>query len=327
MPDYPSLKYRAELQRVMPGSESGNSSSLREALFRFAASSVGSVVAETVTLPTDVAKTRLQVQTDARYSGFANCLITIRREEGTRALWKGLAPALLRQVCYSSLSLVLYEPVRNGYGTLFRAAGLANQDNSGKPSFLERLLAGGTAGALSISVFNPTEVLKTKIMTSSTQLTMREVIREVYAKDGLRGFWAGISPNISRTFLVNAAELGTYDQAKSTLVPYVGDGFVSFLGASATAGLASALTSTPVDVVKTRMMNMAGGQQAYSSMASGLVTIAREEGAAALYKGFIPIFVRKLVWCSSFFVVYEFARKEMRDKFPGTGTVSDSPGQ
>ena len=71
--------------------------SVQEALFRFAASSAGSVVAETVTLPTDVAKTRLQVQTDGRYSGFADCLRTISKEEGATALWKGIAPALLRQ--------------------------------------------------------------------------------------------------------------------------------------------------------------------------------------------------------------------------------------
>ena len=57
---------------------------------------------------------------------------------------------------------------------------------------------------------------------------------------------------------------------------------------------------------------MAGGHQAYSSMASGLVTIGREEGPSALYKGFLPIFIRKVIWCSSFFVVYEMARKEMR---------------
>ena len=99
---------------------------------------------------------------------------------------------------------------------------------------------------------------------------------------------------------------------KTMMIPYVGDGFLAFLGASATAGLASAITSTPVDVVKTRMMNMAGAKQVYSSMASGLVTIARDEGPSALYKGFFPIFVRKVAWCSSFFVVYEFARQEMR---------------
>ena len=35
----------------------------------------------------------------------------------------------------------------------------------------------------------------------------------------------GLEPNVARTFLVNAAELGTYDEAKSHLVPVLGDGF------------------------------------------------------------------------------------------------------
>eukprot|EP00750_Incisomonas_marina_P030732 INCI7645.1.p1 GENE.INCI7645.1~~INCI7645.1.p1 ORF type:complete len:334 (+),score=57.64 INCI7645.1:101-1102(+) len=298
-----------------------------EATYRFAASSFGAMIAETLTLPTDVAKTRLQVQGKARhaaaevgsgsvgkvrplYTGFADCLRSIHRDEGAAALWKGLAPALIRQVCYSSLSLVLYEPVRNGYGHLFQKLGV---HNDGKPTFLERLLAGGTAGALAITVFNPTEVIKTQIMTHEGKQTMRGVMKRVFQRDGISGFWAGLSPNIARTFLVNAAELGTYDEAKQLLIPHVGDNFLAFLGASAIAGLASAVVSTPSDVVKTRMMNSAGGTRAYSSMFAGVVDIARHEGPLALYKGFAPIFVRKIMWCSTFFLVYEELRMAIRN--------------
>ena len=281
----------------------------QESVLRFASSSIGALIAETVTLPTDVAKTRMQVQTTLRYTSLRHCLATMKKEEGIAALWKGLEPALLRQVCYSGLSLVLFEPVRNGYSTLF------NSKEGAEPSFLERLLAGGTAGALSITVFNPTEILKTQIMTSTTPQTMSSVVKRVYAKEGIGGFWAGLSPNISRTFLVNAAELGTYDQAKSMLIPYVGEGFAAFLGASTVAAFASATVSTPADVVKTRMMNMTGDKTAvqYKGMLDGLIRTAREEGGMALYKGFTPILVRKVVWCSVFFPVYEMSRKAMRD--------------
>ena len=60
------------------------------------------------------------------------------------------------------------------------------------------------AGAIAISVFNPTEVLKTQIMTNEGNETMRGVVRRVLATDGILGFWAGLAPNITRTFLVNA---------------------------------------------------------------------------------------------------------------------------
>lgn len=271
-----------------------------DALVRFCASSGAALVAETCTLPIDVAKTRLQVQqAEAEYTGMVDCWRHIVRDEGAAACWKGLAPALVRQVCYSSLSLVLYEPIRK-----------VLTPGDGEATFLQRLLAGGTAGALAITVFNPTEVLKTKMQTSRGSVTpsMASVLARVYRLDGLPGFWAGLQPNVARTFLVNAAELGTYDEAKQRLIPHLGDNPAAHIGASGIAGVASACTSTPADVVKTRLMNSAGGGAQYKGVVDAFVTIAREEGLGALYKGFSPIVVRKVVWCTIFFVSYEKSR-------------------
>ena len=176
---------------------------------RLFASSIGSIVAECVTLPTDVAKVRLQIQKievggSARYDGLTGCIRTIAAEEGAGALWKGLTPALLRQVCYTGLAMVIYEPIRN-----------AITNGSESPSFLQRLLAGGTAGALSITCFNPTEVLKTQIQTATESKSMISVIRRILKNEGIVGFWAGLYPNVTRTFLVNAAELGTFVKVRT----------------------------------------------------------------------------------------------------------------
>jgi hypothetical protein len=53
---------------------------------------------------------------------------------------------------------------------------------------------------------------------------------------------------------------GCYDQAKTTLQTTFGfgEGVTTHFSASTIAGLASAVCSTPVDVVKTRLMNQAG---------------------------------------------------------------------
>jgi len=279
-----------------------------DAYSRWFASSIAAAIAESATLPTDIAKVRLQVQgksaseTRAHYTGMADCILRIAREEGFRALWRGYLPALVRQVCYTSLSLVLYEPVRNLY------AGLGEE--GADPLFLQRLLAGGTAGAVAIAVFNPTEVLKTRAQTSSNLADAGggalAVARQVLAKDGLRGFWAGVKPNIARTFLVNAAELGTYDQAKSLVAAVFGAGLATQVVASGAAGVCSACASTPADVVKTRLMNSAGrDDRQYSNMCSTLLTVVKEEGPFALYKGFVPIVIRKILWCTVFFVFYE----------------------
>ncbi|CAJ1382908.1 unnamed protein product [Effrenium voratum] len=279
---------------------------MSDAFARFVGSALGAAFAETVTLPTDVIKVRLQVS--ANYGGVADCLLRTAREEGLPALWKGLCPALVRQVCYTSMSLVIYEPIRGFYGQMLK--------NDQGPNFLQRLAAGGTAGALAISVFNPAEVVKTQVQTNVGSVSMREVAARVWAQDGLLGFWAGLRPNVARTFLVNAAELGTYDEAKTRLVPHLGEGLLAHVGASGVAGFTSACVSTPADVVKTRLMNAAGGQKQYRGMVHAFSRILVDEGAAALYKGFLPICVRKLIWCAAFFVSYEQIRAAINASKP-----------
>lgn len=228
------------------------------------------------------------------YSGFFDCIRRTAAEEGVRSLWKGLAPALVRQLCYTSTCMVIYPPIRD-----------LMTPQAESPTFLQRLAAGGTAGGLAIAVFNPTEVMKTQMQSASTTVTMRQVASRVIATRGFAGLWAGLPPNVTRCFLVNAARLGTYDQTKHMLLPYLGDTFWSFLGASAVAGFASAAISTPSDVVKTRLMDQAGGREVYTGMVDAFTSIVRVEGPMALYTGFNPIFVRKLLFCTAFFMTFE----------------------
>ena len=53
--------------------------------------------------------------------------------------------------------------------------------------------------------------------------------------------------------------MGVYDHVKYLAIPYTGrDNFAAHMSASMVAGVASASTSTPNDVVKTKLMNDAG---------------------------------------------------------------------
>ena len=267
---------------------------------RWLASTAASAVAEICTPPLDVATTRLQILSmlsdvddvalhatgepkttlskPPAYTGMVDCLVRTAEREGLGALWKGLTPALVRQVCYSSLTLVLYEPIRD----LFHKG-------SGEPGYAVRLFAGGSAGAISISVFNPVEVWKTQVQAAAVYVTLLAVCRQVLRRDGIAGFWSGLGPNVARTFLVNAAELGTYDHAVHLLAPLLGHGTIAGqVAASFVAGFCSACTSTPADVIKTRLMQQAGAdanERQYSGVVDALATTLRREGCAALYKG------------------------------------------
>ena len=239
------------------------------------------------------------------YTNMFQATWRVGMEEGIAACWKGGIPALTRQISYTGLSLVSYEPIRN------LIAGDTPLDQLG---FGWRLLAGGTAGGLSIAIVNPTDVVKTQLQNAGvgSNLTMSDVIRRVWAKEGIFGFWGGVQPNVARCFIGNACELGLYDQAKMFLVnsPSVplGEGPLAHFGASSFAGFASAIASCPVDVVRTRLFQQAGNYQEYSGTFDALINIPRREGIFALYKGFWPLFTRKVVWTVLFFMTYEQAK-------------------
>jgi len=49
-----------------------------------------------VAIPADVIKTRLQTAPEGTYKGTMDCLLQLLRNEGPRALFKGLGPAMVR---------------------------------------------------------------------------------------------------------------------------------------------------------------------------------------------------------------------------------------
>lgn len=293
---------------------------------RFFASALASGLAEIATLPTDVVKVRLQIQLDIpqqtkKYRGFIDCVRRIVIEESIFALWKGFVPALVRQVLYSSMSLVIYEPVIH-----LLASGGKKSDGCVKEesSFYHRFVAGGISGVVGIICFNWTEVIKTQMQSSIETKSMKTVCHQIYHTEGISGFFAGLKPNILRTFLVNATQLSVYDQIKFTIFGplYGNDSPISHLGSSSLAGVATAITSTPADVVKTRLMNDAGDNYRtsvgvvaphapYKGFIRSTIRIYKEEGILALYKGFWPICVRRTIWCTVFFLSYEKIRNTL----------------
>ena len=106
--------------------------------------------------------------------------------------------------------------------------------------------------------------------------------------------------------IMTASQLGSYDQCKQLLLktPFFGDDIGTHFTASLLAGLVATTVSSPVDVVKTRMMSAAsapvamparnGGKVvvAYKGTVDALVKILRNEGMGALFKGWLPSYSR-----------------------------------
>ncbi|KAK2155694.1 hypothetical protein LSH36_233g03015 [Paralvinella palmiformis] len=267
---------------------------------------IASVTAEFGTFPVDTSKTRLQLQgqhidakfTELRYRGMIHALSRIFQEEGIKALYSGLRPALLRQASYGTIKIGIYHSLKR----------LISKDIA-QERLISNVFCGVVAGVVSSAIANPTDVLKVRMQAHAEQFAnqgMFSAFRDIFRQEGLSGLWRGVGPTANRAAVVAGVELPAYDISKKYLIlsGYMRDNAVTHFLASFIAGLAGALASNPIDVVKTRLMNqrklrVAGctAPEIYTGSVDCLLQTCRTEGFIALYKGFIPNWLRLGPWC------------------------------
>ena len=124
----------------------------------------------------------------------------------------------------------------------------------------------------------------------------------------------GWVPAVQRAALVQLGDLTTYDFAKQSLMREAGmrDGPVLHASSSAIAGLVAATMGAPADVIKTRIMNQPTDAQGRGTLYKGTLDCLRQtvrnEGFGALYKGWLPTWMRMAPWSLVFFLSFEQLR-------------------
>uniref|UniRef100_A0A8D8WL56 Mitochondrial uncoupling protein 4 n=1 Tax=Cacopsylla melanoneura TaxID=428564 RepID=A0A8D8WL56_9HEMI len=184
-------------------------------------------------------------------------------------------------------------------------------------------ISGVSSGALAQFLSSPADLVKVQIqMEGKRELLGKaprvrspwDAFRKIVAAGGVRGLWKGSIPNMQRAALVNLGDLTTYDTAKHFLMTHtsLGDSHLTHIMASGMAGLVAATMGTPADVVKTRIMNQPtdkhGRGLLYKSSVDCLLLTVRHEGFLALYKGFLPVWIRMAPWSLTFWLSFEQIR-------------------
>eukprot|EP00227_Mantoniella_beaufortii_P016106 CAMPEP_0197605092 /NCGR_PEP_ID=MMETSP1326-20131121/42459_1 /TAXON_ID=1155430 /ORGANISM="Genus nov. species nov., Strain RCC2288" /LENGTH=300 /DNA_ID=CAMNT_0043172837 /DNA_START=76 /DNA_END=978 /DNA_ORIENTATION=+ len=299
---------------MSPPPPSGPNNSFLKTL---ACSAFSASVAEICTIPIDTAKVRLQLQGAAaagatpKYSGMVGTMVTVAKEEGLGALWKGITPGLHRQCLFGGLRIGLYEPVKNFY---------VGPDHKGDVPLHLKIASGLTTGALGISIASPTDLVKVR-MQAEGKLPAGAVKKYpsamaaygiIVKEEGVLALWKGITPNIMRNAVINAAELASYDQIKSGLIKGgMEEGVPMHLVAGLGAGFVAVCVGSPVDVVKSRVMGDSVG--AYKGFLDCVVKTMTKEGPFAFYKGFMPNFGRLGSWNVVMFLTLEQVKKATAD--------------
>lgn len=118
---------------------------------------------------------------------------------------------------------------------------------------LDQAIAGFTAGTVSTLTLHPFDVVKTRLQVSAQKTTISEVLKSL-SKQGIRGFYRGIGPNLGGSSLSWALYFFWYSNIKDYLKAKRDLDWLDYLGASAAAGMLTSLVANPIFVVKTRML-------------------------------------------------------------------------
>lgn len=198
--------------------------------------------------PTDVIKTRLQVQrADALYKGTFDALLKTFKSEGLKGLYKGFLVSQLT-VLTGHFYVTSYEVSRSQMS--FLGDGCRGFVAGGFAAFMEQFLA------------NPIEVVSQKLMIqgqgkNNTNLKgATHISFDVFNDQGMRGFYRGFLASLLTGALWSAVWWGSYGVYVDVIGDYAPDGTSHLLIQSISGGLSgfnAAIIGNPFDIVKTRL--------------------------------------------------------------------------
>lgn len=172
----------------------------------------------------------------------------------------------------------------------------------GAPKMTQSLsiLTGASAGATEAFVVVPFELVKIRLQDKAQAgkyTGMMDCVAKTVKNEGPLALYNGLESTMWRHVLWNAGYFGCIFQVRQ-LLPEANtkSGKVTNdLISGAVGGTVGTILNTPMDVVKSRIQNspkIAGYAPKYNWAWPAVLTVAKEEGFGALYKGFLPKVLR-----------------------------------
>ncbi|KAL9152079.1 hypothetical protein ABFS82_11G095600 [Erythranthe guttata] len=242
--------------------------------------------------------------------------LRIVQQDGVVGLFSGVSATVLRQTLYSTTRMGLYDILKTKW----------SDPNTNNMPLTRKIVAGLIAGGIGAAVGNPADVAMVRMQADGrlpaaqrrNYKSVVDAISQMSKGEGVASLWRGSSLTVNRAMVVTASQLASYDQIKETILDkgLMKDGLGTHVTASFAAGFVASVASNPVDVIKTRVMNMKvepGVAPPYAGAIDCAMKTIRAEGPMALYKGFIPTISRQGPFTVVLFVTLEQVRKLLKD--------------
>jgi len=277
------------------------------------AGSLSAAVVTFLVYPFDLVIMRLQVMPPSTFSGPIDCLKKMLRREGILSLFKGLSSPLLNSGVVSAAPFGAYAVTRNACTTLFGKFGLAHNQYR----YFTPYIAGGAAGLTSACLSVPSDLMKTQLgisMENGRKRTLFMLIKEVYTKKGLTGFFTGLKATIIRDVPGGTLYYGIYHTLSQAYADFTQRELKNPAEQILTGALVGILTTPichPLDVVKSRIQSKKFVRSLATTKKTGgwiqtFVQVYKEgKGPKLLYRGFGTSLVRCTVSSAIMFFCLE----------------------
>lgn len=275
---------------------------LKQTSTQFALGGIAGGIGVTTVYPIDLIKTNIQ---ESRVNlSIRQCLKRVVRQNGVFGLFNGLKPQLLGVAPEKAIKLAINDLAKRTYSQYPHI-----KHNFELPA---DIASGGLAGASQVIVTNPLEIVKIRlqiqaatIADSAKQVSAFQIARSL----GLKGLYKGSRACLMRDIPFSMIYFPTYSRIKrcfsddsrnSKITP------IQLLASGTGAGAIAAITTTPADVVKTRLQ---AHRSPFHSISQCFKWTIHNEGISGLFRGVVPRTLRSAPQFGVTLFVYEMLQE------------------
>jgi solute carrier family 25 citrate transporter 1 len=181
-----------------------------------------------VVTPSEVCKVRMMGQYHSlqdpaqmqrrKYTNVIQTAVTITREEGLGALYKGVVPTMLRQGCNQAVNFTAYNAIKQR---------VMDWQGTSSLEHWQSLMIGGFSGGMGPLVNNPLDVVKTRLQKQVTTpgktpkyRGLFQSIMVIAKEEGVLALWKGITPRLLRIMPGQAITFMTYEGVSKQMIRF-----------------------------------------------------------------------------------------------------------
>lgn len=149
------------------------------------------------------------------------------------------------------------------------------------------------------------------------RIVLQQVMLRILEKDGILGLYAGYAATLLRNLPVGVLNYSSFEYLKGFIMRKSGKGYLEPVESAccgALAGAISASLTTPLDVVKTRLMTQARGQGG-RKITEIVRQILMEEGWMGLTRGIGPRVLHSACFSALGYFAFETARLAILNQY------------